>query len=103
MSGWFSKQSAPARVPVPTDDPEGVEHQVDEPRAAAPQATVRPHLTRAGQSANLEIGSLELQLADGEPLLAGQRLANAPRDMRRFGLQPMRVAPRGAWRNGRAA
>jgi hypothetical protein len=91
-------------APVPTDDPEGLEQQVDEPRAAAPQAPVRPsHLTRAGQSANLEIGSLELQLADGEPLLAGQRLANAPRDMRRLGLQPMRVAPRGAWRNGRAA
>ena len=94
------------RVPVSADEVEiWLERQVHELRAAAPRATLRlSRLVQGGPSAELEIGWLvELELAEGEPLLAGHRLADALRDMRLLGLQPTLLAPRDAWKNGRAA
>ena len=93
-------------VPVCADELERwLEQQVSELRAAAPHATVRlSRLTQGRPSAELRIGWLvELELAEGEPLLAGHRLADALRDMRLLGLQPTLLAPRGAWTNGSAA
>ena len=95
-----------ACAPVAADELEGwLERQVDELRAAAPQATVRlSRLTHRGPSTDLNIGWLvEVELADGEPLLGGQLLADSLRDMRLLGLQPTLLAPRDAWTNGRAA
>jgi hypothetical protein len=86
------------RVPVSADELElWLEQQVHELRAEAPQAIVRlSRLTQGGPSADLEIGWLvELELAEGEPLLAGDRLADALRDMRLLGLQPTLMAPSG--------
>ena len=82
-----------------------LERQVDELRGAAPHGTVRlSRLTRTGSSAELTIGWLvELELAEGEPLLAGQRLADALRDMRLLGLQPTLLGLQGAWMNRSAA
>jgi hypothetical protein len=93
-------------VPVSADALQGwLELEVHELRAAAPHATVRlSRLTQEGPSADLEIGWLiELELAEGEPLLAGHRLADALRDMRLLGLQPTLLAPSDAGANGRAA
>jgi hypothetical protein len=93
-------------VPVSVDEIEGwLERQVAELRAEAPNATVRlSRLTQGGPSSDLHIGWLiELELAEGEPLLGGQRLAESLRDMRLLGLQPRLLAPRGASANGRAA
>ena len=95
-----------ACVPVSVDEMDGwLERQVAELRAEAPEATVRlSRLTQGGPSSDLQIGWLvELELAEGEPLLGGQRLAESLRDMRLLGLQPTLLAPRGAWTNGRAA
>ena len=92
------------RVPVAADElQEWLERQVHELRAEAPHATVRlSRLTQGGPNADLDIGWLvELELGEGEPLLAGHRLADALRDMRLLGLQPTLLAPSGA--NGRAA
>jgi hypothetical protein len=82
-----------------------LERQVDELRAEAPHATVRlSRLMQSGPSSDLYIGWLvELELAEGEPLLGGQRLADSLRDMRLLGLQPTLMTPPGAWTNGRAA
>jgi hypothetical protein len=94
------------RVPVSADELERwLEQQVNELRAEAPHATVRlSRLTLGRPGADLDVGWLvELELAEGEPLLAGHRLADALRDMRLLGLQPTLLAPRGAWTNGRAA
>ena len=94
------------RVPVSADELERwLEQQVNELRAEAPHATVRlSRLTQGRPGAELDVGWLvELELAEGEPLLAGHRLADALRDMRLLGLQPTLLAPRGAWTNGRAA
>jgi hypothetical protein len=94
------------RVPVSADELERwLEQQVNELRAEAPHATVRlSRLTQGRPGADLDVGWLvELELAEGEPLLAGHRLADALRDMRLLGLQPTLLAPRGAWTNGRAA
>jgi hypothetical protein len=79
--------------------------QVDELRAEAPHATVRlSRLMQSGPSSDLYIGWLvELELAEGEPLLGGQRLADSLRDMRLLGLQPTLMTPPGVWTNGRAA
>jgi hypothetical protein len=94
------------RVPVSACE---LEHWLEQPvrdlRAEAPQATVRlSRLTQGAPGADLEIGWLvELELAEGEPLLAGHRLADALRDMRLLGLQPTLLAPRDARTNGRAA
>jgi hypothetical protein len=93
-------------APVSAGELEGwLERQVAELRAAAPHGTVRlSRLTQAGPSAHLAIGWLvELDLDEDEPLLAGQRIGNALRDMRLLGLQPTLLAPHGAWTNGRAA
>jgi hypothetical protein len=94
------------RVPVSADELEQwLERQVDELRADAPHATVRlSRLTQEGPSADLQIGWLvELELAESDRLLTGDRLADALRDMRLLGLQPTLLAPRDAWTNGRAA
>ena len=94
------------RVPVSADELERwLEQQVNELRAEAPHATVRlSRLTQGRPGADLDVGWLvELELAEGEPLLAGHRLGDALRDMRLLGLQPTLLAPRGAWTNGRAA
>jgi hypothetical protein len=82
-----------------------LEQQVRELRAEAPHGTVRlSRLTEGRPGADLEPGWLvELELAEEEPLLAGDRLADALRDMRLLGLQPTLLAPRDAWTNGRAA
>jgi hypothetical protein len=93
-------------VPVSASELEGwLEQQLDELRAEAPHAIVRlSRLTQGGPGADLEIGWLvELELAEGEPLLAGRRLADALRDMRLLGLQPTLLAARDGWTNGRAA
>jgi hypothetical protein len=93
-------------APVPADELEGwLEQQVDELRALAPHATLRlSRLTQGGPSTDLNIGWLvELELADGEPLLRGQLLADSLRDMRLLGLQPTLLARRDGWTNGRAA
>ena len=94
------------RVPVSADELElWLERQVHDLRVEAPQATVRlSRLTQGGPSTDLDIGWLvELDLREGEPLLAGHRLANALRDMRLLGLQPTLLAPRDDWTNERAA
>jgi hypothetical protein len=82
-----------------------LEQQVRELRAEAPHGTVRlSRLTEGRPGTDLEPGWLvELELAEEEPLLAGDRLADALRDMRLLGLQPTLLAPRDAWTNGRAA
>ena len=93
-------------VPVSADELERwLEEQVSELRAAAPHGTVRlSRLIQGRLGDGLDVGWLvELELAEGEPLLAGHRLADALRDMRLLGLQPMLLAPHGAWTNGRAA
>jgi hypothetical protein len=94
------------RMPVSAHELERwLEQQVRELRAEAPHATVRlSRLTQGRPGADLDVGWLvELELAEGEPLLAGHRLADALRDMRLLGLEPTLLAPDGAWTNGRAA
>jgi hypothetical protein len=96
------------RVPVSVSADElerWLERQVSDLRAAAPHGTVRlSRLTQGRPGADLDVGWLvELELAEGEPLLAGHRLADALRDMRLLGLQPTLLAPRDARTNGRAA
>jgi hypothetical protein len=84
------------RVPVSANELEQwLEHQVGELRAQAPHGTVRlSRLTQGMPSADRNIGWLvELELAEEEPLLAGDRLADALRDMRLLGLQPTLLAP----------
>jgi hypothetical protein len=79
------------RAPVSLDELEGwLEQHVDELRTAAPRAILRlSRLTQGGPATDLEIGWLvELELADGEPLLGGARLADSLMDMRLIGLQP---------------
>ena len=93
------------RVPVSADDLQGwLELEVHELRKAAPHGTVRLSRLTQGPSADLEVGWLiELELAEGEPLLAGHRLADALRDMRLLGLEPTLLTPREARTKGRAA
>jgi hypothetical protein len=91
------------RVPVEADELEGwLERQVDDLRAEAPRATVRLlRLTQSRPDTNLDVGWLvELQLDEGETLLAAGRLADALRDMRLLGLEPTLLAPRDGWTNG---
>ena len=101
-------------VPVSAEELEGwLEHEVSDLRLQAPHGTIRlSRLTQGPPSAHLDIGWLiELELAEEEPLLAGDRLADALRDMQLLGLQPSLLAPtaRGAaspsnrlpgWTNG---
>jgi hypothetical protein len=72
-----------------------LEQQVNHFRAEAPHGTIRLwRLTQELPSAEVDTGWLiELDLAEGEPLLAGDRLADALRDMRLVGLQPTLLAP----------
>jgi hypothetical protein len=94
------------RVPVSADELEGwLEWQVEELRAQAPRSVVRlSRLTQGRTHTGLDVGWLiELELDEREPLLAGDGLADALRDMRLLGLQPTLLAPREAWTNGRAA
>ena len=93
-------------APVPADELEGwLERQVDELRAAAPGAAIRlSRLTPSGPHVGPSVGWLvELELANGDALLAGHRLADALRDMRLLGLEPTLLAPRDAAANGAAA
>ena len=89
-------------APASADELEGwLERQVDEDDAVG-LALCR--LTRDGPNSDLNLGWLvELELADGEPLLRGQLLADSLRDMRLLGLQPTLLAPPDGWANGRAA
>ena len=83
-------------APVALNELEGwLEQHVDELRAAAPGAILRlSRLTQGGPANDLDIGWLvEVELADGEPLLSGPQLANSLRDMRLLGLQPTLLAP----------
>jgi hypothetical protein len=91
------------RVPISPDELEGwLELEVKDLRAQAPRATVRlSRLTQGRADAPLDIGWLiELELDPTEPLLAGDRLPQALRDMRLLGLQPTLLTPH---TNGQAA
>jgi hypothetical protein len=93
-------------VPVSIEELETwLEGHVDELRSEAPHATIRlSRLTQRGPRADLSIGWLvELELAEADPLLSGQRLAYSLRDMRLLGLQPTLFAPRDVSTNGRVA
>ena len=86
----------PPRVPISPDELEGwLELEVKDLRAQAPHATVRlSRLTQGRPDAHLDIGWLiELELDPTEPLLAGDRLPQALRDMRLLGLQPTLLTP----------
>jgi hypothetical protein len=94
------------QMPVAADELEAwLERQVGELRANAPGSIVRlMRLTPGRPEAGLDIGWLiELELEEEEPLLVGNHLADALRDMRLLGLQPTLLAPRDAGANGRAA
>jgi hypothetical protein len=82
-----------------------LERHIGELRAAAPHATVRlSKLTPDGPSADPDVGWLvEVEVADGEPLLGDERLANSLRDMRLLGLEPTLLAAHKPPTNGKAA
>ena len=83
-------------VPLSVDELERwLEEKVNELRSEAPHGTIRlSRLTQGLPSIELDIGWLvELELAEGEPLLAGDRLVEAVRDMRLIGLQPTLMTP----------
>jgi hypothetical protein len=83
-------------VPVSADELEGwLEHEVSDLRLQAPHGTIRlSRLTLGPSSGQLYNGWLiELELAEGEPLLSGDRLTEALRDMHLLGLQPSLLAP----------
>jgi hypothetical protein len=83
-------------VPVAADELERwLELEVHDLRADAPRGTVRlSRLTQGLPSADVNIGwLLELELAENEPLLSRDRLAEALRDMRLLGLEPTLLAP----------
>ena len=85
-------------APVAVDELERwLERQVNELRVEAPHGTIRlSRLTQALIRADPCVGWLvELDLAEGQPLLAGTLLADALRDMRLLGLQPTLLAPDG--------
>ena len=91
----------PSLVHGPTGDP------LPPPSPEAPHATVRlSRLSQGRADAHLDIGWLiELELDPTEPLLAGDRLAQALRDMRLLGLQATLLAPSppASHTNGQAA
>ena len=93
-------------VPVAAEELEGwLEMQVGDLRLAAPHSIVRfSRLIQNPPDTQTHIGWLvELELADGEPLLDGHALEDALRDMRLLGLQPLLLAPSGWSGNGRPA
>jgi hypothetical protein len=93
-------------IPVAADELEGwLEKQVSELRLAAPRSIVRlSRLVQGSPDAQIHIGWLvELEIADGEPLLDGSRLDDALRDMRLLGLQPSMLTPARASADRRAA
>jgi hypothetical protein len=84
------------RVPLSADELEQwLQSQVHDLRGEAPHGTIRlSRLTQGLPSITLDIGwLLELELEEDEPLLTGERLAHALRDMRLIGLQPTLLAP----------
>ena len=84
------------RVPVSAGQLERwLAQLVDRLREEAPQGTVRlSRLTQPLPSVEVGIGwLLELELPEGERLLARDRLAEALRDMRLLGLEPSLLAP----------
>ena len=84
------------RVPVSALELEGwLEREVSELRAEAPQGIVRlSRLTPGRTRSGVDVGWLiELELDEAEPLLAGDRLADALRDMRLLGLQATLLSP----------
>jgi hypothetical protein len=93
-------------APVPHEELERwLERHVGELRAAIPHATCRlSRLTLGGPTADPDIGWLvELELAEGEPLLQDEQLATSLRDMRLLGLEPTLLAAHAPWTNGSAA
>ena len=83
-------------VPVSASELEQwLEQRLNELRAGAPLGIIRmSRLTQGPLSGDCYIGWLvELELPDGEPLLAEDRLAEALGDMRLLGLQPTLLAP----------
>ena len=83
-------------APVPADELERwLKRHLDELRAEAPTSTLRlSRLTQNAPDSELDVGWLvEVELADGEPPLDSQRLADAFRDMRLLGLEPTLLAP----------
>ena len=82
-------------VPASNELERWLERQVHDLRADSPRGTVRlSRLTQGLPSADCQIGWLvELELSEGEPLVAGDRLADALTDMRLLGLQPTLLAP----------
>jgi hypothetical protein len=79
------------RASTSVDELEGwLELEIHELRAAVPRSTVRlSRLAHRGPAADSEAGWLiELQLAEGEPLLGEDRLTGVLRDMRLLGLEP---------------
>jgi len=84
------------RVPISAPELERwLEREVGELRAEAPGGIVRlSRLTQGRTPAGVDVGWLiELELDEREPLLAGDRLALALRDMRMLGLQAKLLAP----------
>lgn len=84
------------RVPISADDLEAwLELEVKGLRTQAPHATVRlSRLIQARLDAQIDVGWLiELEVDPDEPLLAGDRLPQALRDMRLLGLQPTLLTP----------
>ncbi len=83
-------------VPVSAEELEQwLDQQLRDLRAEAPLGIIRmSRLTQGSTGSNCYIGWLvELELPEGEPLLAGDRLFDALRDMRLLGLQPTLLAP----------
>jgi hypothetical protein len=83
-------------VPVSADELEQwLEQRLSELRAEAPLGIIRmSRLTQGPPSSNCYIGWLvELELPEGEPLLAEDGLDEALGDMRLLGLQPTLLAP----------
>src|SRR5688500_4092428 len=83
-------------MPVPAAELERwLEQQINALRRDAPLGIIRlSRLTQGPASSDCYIGWLvELELAEGEPLLAEDRLADARTDMRLLGLQPTLLAP----------
>jgi hypothetical protein len=86
----FAIRCHPCAPVAPDELGRWLERQVNELRVEAPHGTIRLlRLTQGPLRADLFIGWLvELDLPEGEPLLAGDHLAQALRDMRLLGLQP---------------